>query len=58
MLRRRRWGRCVEAFKRANDMRNKQSAECFYGMAQAYQGLQAYKNVADSCDKMIRILSR
>ncbi len=53
LLRRRRWEDALKAFKRANDMRNKQSTECFYGMAQAYQGLQAYKNVVDSCDKMI-----
>jgi thiol-disulfide isomerase/thioredoxin len=53
LLRRRRWDDALKSFKRANDLRNKQSAECFYGMAQAYQGLEAYKNVAESCDKMI-----
>jgi thiol-disulfide isomerase/thioredoxin len=55
LLRRRRWEDALKSFKRANDLRNKQSAECFYGMAQAYQGLEAYKNVADSCDKMIEL---
>ena len=55
LLRRRRWEDALKSFKRANDMRNKQSAECFYGMAQAYQGLEAYKNVAESCDRMIEL---
>jgi peroxiredoxin len=55
LLRRRRWEDALKAFKRANEMRNKQSAECFYGMAQAYQGLEAYKNVVESCDKMIEL---
>ena len=55
MLRRHRWEEALKAFKRANEMRNKQSAECFYGMAQAYQGLEAYKNVVESCDKMIEL---
>src|SRR6266850_1940484 len=55
LLRRRRWEDALKSFKRANEMRNKQSAECFYGMAQAYQGLEAYKNVVESCDKMIEL---
>jgi len=53
LLRGKRYEDALKSFKRANDMRNKQSAECFYGMAQAYQGLLAYKNVVESCDKMI-----
>jgi thiol-disulfide isomerase/thioredoxin len=55
LLRRHRWEDALKSFKRANEMRNKQSAECFYGMAQAYQGLEAYKNVAESCDKAIEL---
>src|SRR5260221_5294540 len=55
MLRRHRWEDSLKSFKRANEMRNKQSAECFMGMAQAYQGLEAYKNVAESCDKVIEL---
>lgn len=55
LLRRHRWEDALKSFKRANEMRNKQSAECFYGMAQAYQGLDAYKNVAESCDKVIEL---
>jgi thiol-disulfide isomerase/thioredoxin len=55
LLRRRRWEDALKTFKHANEMRNKQSAECFYGMAQAYQGLEAYKNVAENCDKVIEL---
>lgn len=55
LLRRKRYDDALKSFKRANDMRNKQSAECFFGMAQAYQGLGAYKNVAESCDKIIEL---
>jgi len=53
LLRRRRYEDALKSFKRANEMRNKQSAECFYGMAQAYMGLEAYKTAAESCDKII-----
>jgi peroxiredoxin len=53
LLGRRRWEDSLKSFKRANEMRNKQSAECFYGMAQAYQGLDSYKNVVENCDKVI-----
>src|ERR1700738_4524971 len=53
LLRRRRYEDALKSFKRANEMRNKQSAECFYGMAQAYVGVEAYKSAAESCDKMI-----
>src|SRR3977135_2822474 len=53
LLRNKRYDEALKSFKRANDMRNKQSAECYFGMAQAYQGLLAYKNVVESCDKML-----
>jgi len=54
-LRRRRYEDALKSFKRANELRDKKSAECFYGMAQAYQGLEAYKNVLESCDKVIEL---
>jgi peroxiredoxin len=57
LLRRKRYEDALKSFKHANEMRNKQSAECFFGMAQAYQGLAAYKNVVESCDKMIELSS-
>jgi peroxiredoxin/Flp pilus assembly protein TadD len=53
LLRRRQYEEALKSFKRANEMRDKKSAECFFGMAQAYQGLEAHKNVAEACDKMI-----
>jgi peroxiredoxin len=53
MLRRKRYDEALKSFKRANDLRNKQSAECFYGMAQAYLALGAYKSAAESCDKVV-----
>jgi peroxiredoxin len=53
LLQRKRYEDALKSFKRANDMRNRQSAECFFGMAQAYHGLDAYKNVVESCDKVI-----
>ena len=53
LLRRHRYEDALKSFKHANEMHEKKCAECFYGMAQAYQGLQAYKNVVESCDKMI-----
>ena len=45
----------LKSFKRANDMTGKKSSECLLGMAQAYQGLEAYKNVVETCDKLIEL---
>lgn len=53
LMRRRRYEEALKSFKRANDMRNKTSAECFLGMAESYIGLEAYKNVITSSDKAI-----
>ncbi len=53
LLRRRRYEDALKSFKRANDLREKKSAECFYGMAQAFQGLEAYKNVVESCEHVV-----
>lgn len=53
LLRRRQYEDALKSFKRANEMRDKKSAECYLGMARAYQGLEAYKNVLESCDKVI-----
>lgn len=54
-LRRKRYDDALKSFKRANEMRNRQSADCFFGMAQAYLALAAYKNVVESCDKIIEL---
>lgn len=54
-LRRHRYDDALKSFKRANEFREKKCAECLYEMAQAYQGLQAYKNVVETCDKAIEL---
>ena len=53
LLRRRRYEDALKSYKRANDMHDKKSAECYYGMAQAYNSLEAYKNVVESCEKAV-----
>lgn len=53
--RRRQYEQALKSFKRANEMRDKKSPECFLAMADAYQGLEAYKNVVESCDKVIEL---
>jgi peroxiredoxin len=55
LLRRRRFEDALKGYKRANDMRDKKSAECLLGMAQAYFALEAYKNVVESCEKVIEV---
>ena len=55
LLRRRRYEDALKSFKRANELRDKKSPDCFYGMAQAYYGLEAYKNVVESCEKIIEL---
>lgn len=55
LLRRHQYEEALKSFKRANEMREKKSPECFFWMAQAYQGLKAYKNVVESCEKVIEL---
>src|SRR5437660_620411 len=55
LLRRHRYEDALKSFKHANELRERKCALCFYDMAQAYQGLQAYKNVIESCDKAIEL---
>jgi peroxiredoxin len=55
LLRRRKYEDALKSFKRANETRDKKSPDCFYGMAQAYYGLEAYKNVVESCEKIIEL---
>lgn len=55
LLRRRRYEDALKSFKRANDLKGKTSAPAFYLMGQAYLGLEAYKNVVQSCDKAIEL---
>ena len=55
LMRRHRYEDALKSYKRANDMRDKKSAECFLGMAQAYFALEAYKNVVEACEKVIEV---
>ncbi|MGQ0760728.1 MAG: redoxin family protein [Acidobacteriota bacterium] len=52
-MRQRKWEDALKAFKRANDLKGKISAEAHLLMAQVYMALEAYKNVAQSADKVV-----
>jgi peroxiredoxin/cytochrome c-type biogenesis protein CcmH/NrfG len=52
-MRQRKWEDALKAFKRANDLKGKTSAEAYLLMANAYMALDAYKNVAQSADKVV-----
>lgn len=54
-LRRSLYEEALKSFKRANDMRDKKCAECLNLMAEAYLGLEAYKNVVETADKVIAL---
>ena len=54
-LRRRQYEEALKSFKRANEMREKKSAECFNLMSEAYLGLGAHKSVIESADKVIEL---
>jgi thiol-disulfide isomerase/thioredoxin len=54
-LRRHRFEEALKNFKRANDLREKKSAQAYLGMAQAYVGLEAHKNVIESADRIIEL---
>jgi len=53
LLRRRNYEDALRSFKRANEMRGKKSAECYYLMSEAYFSLGAYKNVIESAEKVV-----
>ena len=55
MFRRGKYEDALKSFKRANDLRGKKSAEALMWMAQTYYGLEAYKNVVETSDKVIAI---
>lgn len=55
LMRRRKFEDALKAFKRANELKGQASAEAFYQMANAYMGLEAYKNVAQTSDKVIEL---
>ena len=55
LLSRYRYDEALKGFKRANEMHDKKSAECYALMSDAYFGLEAYKNVIDTADKTIAL---
>ena len=55
LLRQRKYEEALKSFKRANEMRQKKCAECFHLMAEAYFGLEAYKNVIECADSVIEL---
>jgi len=54
-LRQHRWEEALKSFKRANDLHDKKSVEACLGMVQAYYGLEAYKNVIETCEKVVEM---
>jgi thiol-disulfide isomerase/thioredoxin len=54
-MRKRRYDDALKAFKRANELKGQTSAEALLLMANAYMGLEAYKTVATTCDKVIEL---
>lgn len=55
LMRRRRYEDALKAAKRANELKGKLSAEAFLLMANAFMGLEAYKNVVQSCERVIEL---
>lgn len=53
LLRRSQFEEALKSFKRANEMRDKKCAECLNLMVEAYLGLEAYKNVVETSEKVI-----
>jgi len=44
----------IEAYKRLNAQQGKESAECYWRMAQAYWALKDLKKTAENCDRVFR----
>ncbi len=55
LLRQSRYDEALKLFKRANEMREKRSAECYALMSDVYLNLEAYKNVIAAADKSIAL---
>lgn len=52
---RRRYEDALQAFKRANDLKGQTSTEALFLIANAYMGLEAYKSVAQTCDRVVEL---
>src|SRR5262245_15445652 len=55
LLRQSRYDEALKLFKRANEMHDKKSAECYALMSDVYLTLEAYKSVISSADKTIAL---
>ena len=55
LFRRGRYEEALKSFKRANDLREKKSAECYGWLSETYLKLEAYKNAVESADKMLEL---
>ena len=55
LYRRGKFEEALKSFKRANELRDKKSAECYSWMSETYMALEAYKNAIDCADKVIEL---
>jgi peroxiredoxin len=53
LFRRGRYEDALKSFKRANELREKKSAECYAWMSETYRALEAHKNVIECADKVL-----
>jgi peroxiredoxin len=55
LLRKAQFEEALKSFKRANEMRDKKCAECLSLTADAYYGLEEFKKVVETADKVIAL---
>jgi peroxiredoxin len=55
LLRARRYEEALKVFKRANKLRNESCVDCLWGMAQSFEALGAFKNVIETCDRILAL---
>jgi thioredoxin-like negative regulator of GroEL len=55
LFRQRKYDEALQAFRRANDLRDKKCAVCYGWLAETYFSLEAYKNVISSADKAVAL---
>ena len=55
LYRRGKYEEALKSFKRANELKDKKSAECYGWMSETYMALQAYKNAIECADKVIEL---
>src|SRR5215813_9652240 len=57
LYRRGKFEEALKSFKRANELKDKKSAECYGWMSETYMSLEAYKNAIECADKVIELAS-